>query len=170
MTVAEREADDLVPKIVVGGDILSRGLTLDGLQVSYFVREPRTMDTLMQMGRWFGYRPRFDDLVRIWMPETTRADFTHSAEVTDELRETLLDMKARGLTPRDFGLRVRVHPDSVDIVAANKGRDTQVVEIGPTVWENKLAESYDLTGDAEVDQANQAAVEALIARLGPANR
>lgn len=168
MTVAEREADDLVPKIVVGGDILSRGLTLDGLQVSYFVREPRTMDTLMQMGRWFGYRPRFDDLVRIWMPETTRADFTHSAEVTDELRETLVDMKARELTPRDFGLRVRVHPDSVDIVAANKGRDTQVIEIGPTIWQNKLAESYDLSGDAEVDQANQAAVEALIARLGPA--
>lgn len=166
MTVAERETDDLVPKFVVGGDILSRGLTLDGLQVSYFVREPRTMDTLMQMGRWFGYRPRFDDLVRIWMPETTRADFTHSAEVTDELRETLIDMKARRLTPRDFGLRVRVHPDSVDIVAANKGRDSQVIEIGPTVWQNKLAESYDLTGDAEVDCANQAAVETLIGQLG----
>ncbi|PTT62741.1 Z1 domain-containing protein [Arthrobacter sp. HMWF013] len=168
MTVTERETDDLVPKIVVGGDILSRGLTLDGLQVSYFVREPRTMDTLMQMGRWFGYRPHFDDLVRIWMPETTRADFTHSAQVTDELRETLLDMKARGLTPRQFGLRVLVHPDSVDIVAANKGRDTQVINIGPTVWQNKLAESYDLTGEAEVEQANQAAVETLIARLGPA--
>lgn len=168
MTVAEREADDLVPKIVVGGDILSRGLTLDGLQVSYFVREPRTMDTLMQMGRWFGYRPNFDDLVRIWMPEGTRADFEHSAEVTDELRETLVDMKARGLTPRDFGLRVLTHPDSVDIVAANKGRDTQFVEIGPTVWQEKLAESYDLTGDPDIDQTNQAAVEELIARLGVA--
>lgn len=168
MTLAERQADDLDPKIVVGGDILSRGLTLDGLQVSYFVREPRTMDTLMQMGRWFGYRPRFDDLVRIWMPERTRADFTHSAEVTEELRETLIDMKARGLTPRDFGLRVRVHPDSVDIVAANKGRDTEFVEIGPIVWENRLAESYDLTGDENVDEANQAAVENLIARLDPA--
>lgn len=166
MTVTEREADDLVPKIVVGGDILSRGLTLDGLQVSYFVREPRTMDTLMQMGRWFGYRPRFDDLVRIWMPETTRVDFEHSAEVTEELRDALLDMKARGLTPRDFGLRVRVHPDSVAIVAANKGRDTEVVEIGPIVWENRLAESYDLTGEAAIEQQNQAAVEALSTQLG----
>lgn len=168
MTVAEREADDLVPKIVVGGDILSRGLTLDGLQVSYFVREPRTMDTLMQMGRWFGYRPNFDDLVRIWMPEGTRADFEHSAEVTDELRETLVDMKARELTPRDFGLRVLTDPDSVDIVAANKGRDTKFVEIGPTVWQDKLAECYDLTGDPDVDQTNQKAVEELIARLGVA--
>ena len=166
MTVAERESDDLVPKVVVGGDILSRGLTLDGLQVSYFVREPRTMDTLMQMGRWFGYRPRFDDLVRIWMPETTRADFEHSAEVTEELRDALLDMKGRGLTPRDFGLRVRVHPDSVAIVAANKGRDTEVVEIGPIVWQNRLAESYDLTGEASIEQQNQQAVETLVAQLG----
>jgi len=166
MTVTERKQDDLVPKIVIGGNVLSRGLTLEGLQVSYFVREPHTMDTLMQMGRWFGYRPHFDDLVRVWMPQTTRADFMHSAEVTEELRETLLDMKARGLTPRDFGLRVRVHPDSVDIVAANKGRDTQVLEIGPVVWENRLVECYDLTGDKEIDQANQVAVEMLIAMLG----
>jgi len=169
MTVAERKADDLAPKIVVGGDILSRGLTLDGLQVSYFVREPRTMDTLMQMGRWFGYRPHFDDLVRIWMPVTTREDFTHSAEVTEELRETLVDMKARGLTPRDFGLRVRLHPDSVNIVAANKGRDTEIIDIGPTVWENRLVESYDLTGDSDVDATNQSAVEALITGLGAKN-
>lgn len=166
MTVTERKEDDLVPKIVVGGDILSRGLTLEGLQVSYFVREPRTMDTLMQMGRWFGYRPHFDDLVRIWIPETTRTDFNHSAEVTEELRETLLDMKARGLTPRDFGLRVRVHPDSVDIVAANKGHDTAVLELGPVVWQNRLVECYDLTGNKEIDQKNQSAVETLIATLG----
>jgi len=169
MTAAERKADDLVPKIVVGGDILSRGLTLDGLQVSYFVREPRTMDTLMQMGRWFGYRPHFADLVRIWMPETTRAAFAHSAEVTDELRDTLVEMKARGLTPRDFGLRVRVHPDSVDIVAANKGRATEMIEVGPTVWQNRLVEAYDLTESADVDRANEAAVEGLVERLGAVN-
>lgn len=169
MTAEDRLADDLIPKIVVGGDILSRGLTLDGLQVSYFVREPRTMDTLMQMGRWFGFRPNFDDLVRIWMPESTQQTFVHSAQVTDELRETLLDMKAGGLTPRDFGLRVRVHPDSVDIVAANKGRDTEVVELGPTVWENRLAESYDLSGEDSVDLTNQAAVERFIEVLGAEN-
>lgn len=166
MTVAQREADNLVPKIVVGGDILSRGLTLDGLQVSYFVREPRTMDTLMQMGRWFGYRPNFEDLVRIWMPETTQADFTRSAEVMDELRESLLEMKARELEPKDFGLRVRVHPNSVDIVAGNKGKATAVVDIGPTVWENRLAESYDLPGEESVDEANRAAADHLIRALG----
>jgi hypothetical protein len=75
-------------------------------------------------------------------------------------------MKARGLIPRDFGLRVRIHPDSVNIVAANKGRDTEVIEIGPIVWENRLAESYDLSGDDKIDQKNQEAVEALIKRFG----
>ena len=169
MTADERQTHDLIPKIVVGGDILSRGLTLEGLQVSYFVREPRTMDTLMQMGRWFGYRPHFDDLVRIWMPATTHADFMHSATVTEELRETLVDMKARGLTPKDFGLRVRIHPDSVNIVAANKGRDTEFIEVGPVVWENRLVESYDLTGLDDVDTENQEAVAALITRLGVTN-
>lgn len=166
MTGEQRIADDLLPTIYVGGDILSRGLTLDGLQVSYFVREPRTMDTLMQTGRWFGYRPRFGDLVRIWVPEGTRDDFAHSAEVTNELRDSLLEMKARKLTPRDFGLRVRMHPDSVDIVAANKARHTEVVDVGPVVFEKKLVEAYLLSDDVGIRKANQDAVSELISSLG----
>ncbi|PPH22005.1 hypothetical protein C5C99_05510 [Rathayibacter sp. AY1C4] len=169
MSRTERKLDDLQPRIVVGGDILSRGLTLDGLQVSYFVREPRTMDTLMQMGRWFGYRQNYSDLVRIWMPESTRADFRHSAEVMQELREALVDMKARSLTPRDFGLRIRVHPDSVDIVASNKGRDSKTIEIGPTVWQNRLVESHDLSGNDEIEQTNRASVQTLVDALAMAN-
>lgn len=166
MTRAQRDADDLLPTVYVGGDILSRGLTLDGLQVSYFVREPRTMDTLMQTGRWFGYRPRFEDLVRIWIPEGTRDDFTHSAEVTNELRDSLLEMKARKLTPRDFGLRVRMHPDSVDIVAANKARHTEVVDVGPVAFERRLVEAHLLSDETGIQEANQEAVTELIAALG----
>lgn len=166
MTREQRMADDLLPTIYVGGDILSRGLTLDGLQVSYFVREPRTMDTLMQTGRWFGYRPHFADLVRLWIPEGTRDDFTHSAEVTNELRDSLLEMKARQLTPRDFGLRVRMHPDSVDIVAANKARHTEVVDVGPIVFERRLIEAHLLSDDVGIQEANQEAVRELISALG----
>ncbi|MEU5832055.1 Z1 domain-containing protein [Streptomyces diacarni] len=165
MSSNERKDDDLVPKIIVGGDVLSRGLTLEGLQVSYFVREPRTMDTLMQMGRWFGYRPGYEDLVRIWMPESTRMTFQHSAEVMEELRYTLLDMKARGLTPRDFGLRILLHPESVNIVAANKGKDTETIEVGPSIWENRLAESFDLTNDESVELLNREAVNFLLDEL-----
>lgn len=162
LTGDQRKAEDLRPTIFVGGDVLSRGLTLDGLQVSYFVREPRTMDTLMQMGRWFGYRPGFGDLVRIWMPESTRDDLNYSAEVTEELRELLMQMRARELTPRDFGLRVRSNPDSVPILAANKARNAALVDIGPVLWENRLAESYLLSADPKRQQANRDAVTQLI--------
>ena len=166
MSRDDRNKEDLLPTIYVGGDILSRGLTLDGLQVSYFVREPRNMDTLMQTGRWFGYRPGFDDLVRIWVPEGTREDFTHSAEVTRELRESLLVMKALELTPSDFGLRVRMHPDSVDIVAANKARHTEVVDIGPIVFERRLAEAHTLSDSLDFRKMNEEAVRVLLATLG----
>lgn len=166
LTPAQRLDDDLVPRIVIGGDILSRGLTLNGLQVSYFVREPRTMDTLMQMGRWFGFRSGYKDLIRIWMPETTQEDFARAAEVTEELTDTLLEMKRLGMTPRDFGLRVRVHPDSVAIVAANKAKGTQFLELGPTVWQNRLVESYLLTAHDEENRNNQIAVRDLILQLG----
>lgn len=53
--------------IVVGGNVLSRGLTLEGLSVSYFIRAASAYDTLLQMGRWFGYRPGYADLARLWM-------------------------------------------------------------------------------------------------------
>lgn len=166
MTRDARMMDDLIPTIFIGGDILSRGLTLDGLQVSYFVREPRTMDTLMQTGRWFGYRPGFSDLVRIWIPEGTRDDFIHSAEVTNELRESILLMKARELTPRDFGLRVRMHPDSVDIVAAKKARHTEIVDIGPIAFQNRLEAAWMLSDNTGIWKANEDAVLNLITSLG----
>ena len=52
--------------IAVGGDKLSRGLTLDGLSVSYYLRASQMYDTLMQMGRWFGYRDGYLDVCRIY--------------------------------------------------------------------------------------------------------
>lgn len=165
LTIAQRDAEDLRPTIYVGGDVISRGLTLDGLQVSYFVREPRTMDTLMQMGRWFGYRPNFSDLVRIWMPETTKNDLDYSAEVAQELRDLLLEMRARELTPRDFGLRVRTNPNSVAIVAANKAKNAALVNIGPVLFENTLEASYKLSSSATTQQSNREAVAKLVTAL-----
>jgi hypothetical protein len=162
LTADQRKSEDLRPTVYVGGDVLARGLTLNGLQVSYFVREPRTMDTLMQTGRWFGYREGFDDLVRIWMPETTRDDFAYSAEVTGELRDLLFEMRARELTPRDFGLRVRANPESVAIVAANKAQTAEKVEVGPVVFEDRLLENFRMSSDPKTQQANREAVSDLI--------
>ncbi|MEH0933742.1 Z1 domain-containing protein [Micromonospora psammae] len=106
--------------IAVGGFSLSRGLTLEGLSITYFLRSSVMYDTLMQMGRWFGYRPGYEDLCRIWMPEDAQGWYAHIAESIEMLRDDLKDMEAAGATPEDFGLRVRSHPDSLIVTARNK--------------------------------------------------
>lgn len=158
----QRSEEDLRPTIFVGGDVLSRGLTLEGLQVSYFVREPRTMDTLMQMARWFGYRPGFEDLVRIWMPEQTADDFAWAAEVAWEFREMLIEMKSRELTPKQFGLRVKTHPEGFKIVATNKGKAAELRHVGPMLWENRVAESAQLSSRPVQRKANLMAAHSLL--------
>ena len=106
--------------IAVGGFSLSRGLTLEGLIVSYFLRNSMMYDTLMQMGRWFGYRPGYEDLCRIWMPEEAQGWYEHIAAAIEELRDELKAMEAVKATPRDFGLKVRSHPDTLIVTARNK--------------------------------------------------
>jgi hypothetical protein len=96
--------------IAVGGDKLARGLTLEGLCTSYFLRASRMYDTLMQMGRWFGYRYGYLDLCRLYTTEELVEWFEHIADASEELREEFDNMVASGGTPRDFGLKVKSHP------------------------------------------------------------
>jgi hypothetical protein len=118
--------------IAVGGFSLSRGLTLEGLMVSYFLRNSMMYDTLMQMGRWFGYRPGYEDLCRIWMPEEAEGWYAHIAESIELLRDELRRMEAAGATPEQFGLKVRSHPDTLIVTARNKMGSSEelVVSIG----------------------------------------
>lgn len=115
--------------IAVGGYSLSRGLTLEGLTVSYFLRNSMMYDTLLQMGRWFGYRPGYQDLCRIWMPLEAQGWYEHISDSIDELRDELRTMERAKLTPRDFGLRVRTHPDTLIVTARNKMGTAQVVPV-----------------------------------------
>ena len=93
--------------VAVGGNSLSRGLTLEGLSTSYFYRNSQMYDTLLQMGRWFGYRDGYDDLCRVWMTDEAIAWYAHISEATEELRTEIKRMQRLNLTPRDFGLKVR---------------------------------------------------------------
>ena len=106
--------------IAVGGFSLSRGLTLEGLSVSYVLRRSMMYDTLFQMGRWFGYRDGYDDLCRVWMPEEARGWYEHIADAIEELRAEVVRMESAGATPREFGLKVRNHPDALVVTARNK--------------------------------------------------
>ena len=107
--------------IVVGGSILARGLTLEGLMVSYFLRTANQYDTLLQMGRWFGYRRWYEDLPRIWMPEQLRLRFRALAAVEQEIRDDIEQYRRQNLTPMDIAVRIRAIP-GMAITAANRMR------------------------------------------------
>lgn len=115
--------------IAVGGSTLSRGLTLEGLTVSYFIRSSNTYDTLLQMGRWFGYRPGYEDLPRIWMPEDLREDFMFLALVEEEIRRDMRRLEKMNVTPQQFGLRVRAHPGRLSITSRAKMAHADLVRI-----------------------------------------
>jgi Z1 domain len=117
--------------IAVGGYSLSRGLTLEGLSTTWFLRNTAMYDTLMQMGRWFGYRTGYEDLCRIWMPESAVAWYTHIAEATEELHIELRRMEKAKLSPKNFGLAVRSHPKALLVTARNKlGSGKKIVSVG----------------------------------------
>jgi len=139
--------------IAVGGLSLSRGLTIEGLTVSYMYRNTKMYDTLMQMGRWFGYRPGFEDLCRVHLSRDSINWYSHIAEAAEEVTQQVKQMRRDGLSPKDFGLYVRSHPDSLLITAANKMRAGQKVTVEQS-FSGRLRESYILSTDPEVNIRN----------------
>ncbi len=115
--------------IAIGGDKLSRGLTLEGLTVSYYLRASRMYDTLMQMGRWFGYRPGYVDLCRVFTTSELVEWYRHITLASEELRKEFDYMADVGRTPEDYGLRVRTHPSGLLITAVNKMRSGTYMEM-----------------------------------------
>lgn len=107
--------------IVVGGSILARGLTLEGLTVSFFLRTTDQYDTLLQMGRWFGYRPGYEDLPRLWMPEPLKLRFRELASIEQEIRDDIARYRINEMTPMDIAVRIRSIP-GMAITAATKMR------------------------------------------------
>ncbi|WP_181074960.1 Z1 domain-containing protein [Rathayibacter sp. AY1A1] len=146
MSREDREAESRLPTIFVGGDVLARGLTLEGLQVSYFVRKAAAADTLLQMGRWFGYRPGYEDLVRVWIDSTVVDLFKYVADVSDDLRGSLRLMNSLKMTPQQFGLKMRRHPEAFLITAANKQKHAAQIE-GEVDIDGASFESHVLSND-----------------------
>ncbi|MCM8871744.1 MAG: Z1 domain-containing protein [Paludibacteraceae bacterium] len=128
--------------IAVGGLALSRGLTLKGLMTSYFYRNTCTYDVLMQMGRWFGYRPHYDKVCRIWITNTSANWYREIAEATDELKSELAHMNSLELTPEQFGLRIRRDDTALEITARNKMRKAGKCEVRTTFWGDVFETPY----------------------------
>lgn len=115
--------------IAVGGIALSRGLTLEGLLTSYFYRNTATFDVLMQMGRWFGYRPGYEDIFQIWTSPISAGWYAEIARSSEDLKNDIKTMFEQQLTPKDFGLKVRDNCDELQITAANKMRSAYGLDV-----------------------------------------
>lgn len=147
--------------IAVGGFSLSRGLTLEGLTVSYFLRNSIMYDTLMQMGRWFGYRPNYEDLCRVWISADGVGWYAHIHEAMDDLQSQLKRMELAKATPEQFGLAVRSHPEALIVTARNKmgtGREFPM-KVGLA---GKMIETTRIRTDRDQLDRNKQAGQALI--------
>lgn len=142
-----KEKDTGLRVIAIGGIGLSRGLTLEGLMVSYFFRNSKTYDTLMQMGRWFGYRDGYEDLCRIWMTDDMFENFCSINRATEELRESIKLYKDSDMTPLDFGIKVRTDTNLL-ITAKNKMR-TAKEELMECTLSSKVIETPYIKNDKE---------------------
>ncbi len=150
--------------IAIGGLSLSRGLTIEGLTVSYMYRNTKMYDTLMQMGRWFGYRPGYEDICRVYLSEESSGWYSHISEATEELRERVKEMRRFNKTPKDFGLLVQSHPDSLLVTAANKMQFAEQRTIKVS-FDGMLRETFVLSDAEALHDKNRATYAALAGRL-----
>lgn len=147
--------------IAIGGLSLSRGLTLEGLMVSYFYRNSKMYDILMQMGRWFGYRPNYADLCKIWMSEESISWYENISDATEELKNEIKRYQHTGLTPKDFGLRVRSDINTLMVTASNKMRTATTIEFSVTL-SKIIIETTQLYTDYDLNKINYNSVMNLI--------
>lgn len=159
--------------IVVGGNRLSRGLTLAGLSTSYFVRNSTRQDSLYQMARWFGYRIGYEDLVRIYMPSDQILWFEGVYKLEAELRRDFIENNENdedSLLPKDAVIKMAVYtPENMytsedvrkkfpAICDPNKLRNTRLQSLtkSGTTKTNRIVQ------DSVVQQSNINAVKHLL--------
>ncbi len=151
-----------VSVIAIGGNKLSRGLTLEGLSVSYYLRASKMYDTLLQMGRWFGYRPGYQDLCRLYTTAELQRWYKNIALANQELLLQFDEMALIGGTPDDFGLRVRQSPDNLMVTAAAKMRTGTPMKLS---YSGSISETILYSRDAAVIAGNFERTKQLTALL-----
>ena len=158
--------DQGINVIAVGGDKLSRGLTLEGLSVSYYLRSSRMYDTLLQMGRWFGFHQGYRDLCRVYTTHELEDSYRRIAAAEAELRGEFELMAERRETPRTYGLRVRSHPGLL-VTSQIKMRHGITLDLD---YAGTVSETITFSPDAEVVRRNLAEADAFLRNLPPGHR
>jgi Z1 domain len=146
--------------IAIGGDKLSRGLTLEGLSVSYYLRPSKMYDTLMQMGRWFGYRPGYLDVCRLYTTKELVDWYRHITLASEELRKEFDHMEQIGADPSEFRLKVRTHPSGLIITGISKMRNGEIMKVS---FAGRIGETSVFYRDDIINLNNFQATEELIA-------
>ena len=150
--------------IVIGGHKLSRGLTLEGLSISYFARNSKAYDTLMQMCRWFGYRPTYKDLCRVYMPEESLDWYSFISSTIKELYNELDLMSKREERPSEFGLKVREHPGAMVITAKNKMGASESDVRSQDLW-GQIQRRFKFRESIDVNKKNIDYTEGFLSKL-----
>ncbi len=156
------DAGTALSVVAVGGNKLARGITLEGLSVSYYLRTTRMYDSLMQMGRWFGYRPGYVDLCRLYTTEQLVNWYRHVTMATEEMRADFDEMAAQNLRPADFQLKVRTHPGMLSITSVSKMREHERIQVG---FSGKLIQTYVFNKEQSIVEGNYQALTNLLSRL-----
>lgn len=169
--VLDYDSEPALKAIAVGGNRLSRGLTLEGLMVSFFVRRSPTYDTLMQMGRWFGYRNGYEDLTRIWTTDELASWFRDLSFVEHRLREDIQIYESVGMRPYSLGMRILCHP-TMQVTSPLKRRYVRNARYLTASYELALEQTFKFPlSRPEVlrDQAdtNLTVVRTFVKQLGP---
>lgn len=151
--------------IIVGGSTLSRGLTIEGLISTYFLRASCQADSLMQMGRWFGYRKGYELFPRIWMSEDTINKFKFLAVLEKELREDLYRFMVAGVDPSVYGPRVKNTPKVswLKVTSKNKMQGSKAIEMDFT---GTSSQTIVFENNAEKLKNNIEVTEKFINQLG----
>jgi len=158
----DRYKDTGLSVIAIGGNRLSRGITLEGLSISYYLRTSRMYDSLMQMGRWFGYRPGYVDLCRLYTTDVLIRWYRHVIVATEEMRADFDEMAARQKKPKDYQLKIRTHSGLLSITSASKMRCHEIIRVG---FSGDVKQTYEFRKDESAILKNLEAVNSLIKKL-----
>lgn len=139
--------------ILIGGLALSRGLTLEGLIISYFYRKPGALDTLMQMGRWFGYRFGYENLCRVYLCNDSENFYKELNNVVDNLISDIEYLVQEHKRPKDFAMKVKSTDLAIDITSRNKRRNT-VKRVVKESFYGRSADTTYLYNDVSISQKN----------------
>ena len=157
--------------IAIGGHKISRGLTLKNLIVSVLLRRTQMMDTLLQMGRWFGYRANIKDEIRVYMTEDRLQDFKQIGFTIADLKSQIEEMREAEASPADFGAEVKYAAGKLIPTAKNKQGGAKISTIFlDNYYIGRLRETSRLPVSPELIDKNNKAVEEFLSSLGNCTR